>query len=76
VAIVLMLMGGGLVLGAVVMASGRECRQARDQHRPDAEQICSRSSVVGHGGYVRTAASVVRGGFGDAGAAIGHALAG
>jgi hypothetical protein len=82
-AILLVLMGGGVVLWGATKTPSRACADARAQHRPDAETICgSTGGSGGHGGSsgyyhsgtggaVATAAAVAHGGFG----AAGHAAA-
>jgi hypothetical protein len=85
-AIVLVLMGGGVVLWGATKGPSRACIDARDQHRHDAEAICAATGGSGghggSGGYYHSgtggavataaaAAGVARGGFGSA----GHAAA-
>ena len=82
-AILLVLMGGGVVLWGTTKGPSRACADARAQHRLDAEAICaSTGGSGGHGsssGYYHSgtggsaaiAAAVARGGFG----AAGHAAA-
>jgi hypothetical protein len=46
----LVLLGGGLAFGLSTCDGGsEECREARAQGRPDAEQLCRSSSSGGHG---------------------------
>ncbi len=77
-AIVLMLMGGGLVLGNTLRAPSRACQDARTQHLPNANAICSSGGGYAHGGSygfhsgatsgsTSAIALVTRGGFGSAG---------
>ncbi len=82
-AILLVLMGGGVVLWGTTRSPSRACAEARAQHRADAETICASSGGSrgyggsssyyhsGTGGAATTAAAaaVARGGFG----ATGHA---
>jgi hypothetical protein len=71
--IVLLLMGGGLVLLSV--RSTAECRQAQQDHRPDADLTCGRTgghASGGGGGGSRASTAVTRGGFGDAGSEAAH----
>jgi hypothetical protein len=85
-AIMLVLMGGGVVLWGATKGPSRACIDARDQHRHDAEAICAATGGSGghggSGGYYHSgtggavataaaAAAVARGGFGSA----GHAAA-
>jgi hypothetical protein len=85
-AIMLVLMGGGVVLWGATKGPSRACIDARDQHRHDAEAICAATGGSGRhggsGGYYHSgtggavataaaAAAVARGGFGSA----GHAAA-
>jgi hypothetical protein len=85
-AILLVLMGGGVVLWGATKGPSRACIDARDQHRHDAEAICAATGGSGghggSGGYYHSgtggavataaaAAAVARGGFGSA----GHAAA-
>jgi hypothetical protein len=84
-AILLVLMGGGVVLWGATRGTSRACTEARAQHRLDAEAICASSGGSGgHGGSsgyfhsgtsgsatTAAAATAARGGFG----ATGHAAA-
>jgi hypothetical protein len=85
-AILLVLMGGGVVLWGATRGPSRACADARAQHRLDAETICaSTGGSGGHGGSsgyyhsgssgsattASAASAVARGGFG----ATGHAAA-
>lgn len=74
--ITLVLMGGGLLLSG---CDREDCRRARAEHRPDADQVCRNGSGGTHGGggsYSRSGGSgtstaaastagVSRGGFGS-----------
>ena len=70
-----MLLGGGLAFGlSTCDATSEECREARAQGRPDAEQLCRTRSGGGHASSSSSSlrsASVTqvseRGGFGSHG---------
>jgi hypothetical protein len=82
-AILLVLMGGGVVLWGATRGPSRACTEARAQHRLDAEALCASSGGSGGhggssgyyhngtGGSATASAAVARGGFG----AAGHAAA-
>jgi hypothetical protein len=70
----LVLLGGGLAFGlSTCGTSSEECREARAQGRPDAEQACRGGSGSGHGGSSSSSRSgsvtpvSERGGFGSHG---------
>lgn len=71
-----MLLGGGLAFGlSTCDATSEDCREARAQGRPDAEQLCRSGSGSGHGGSSSSSGSrsgsvtpvSERGGFGSHG---------
>lgn len=69
--ITLVLLGSTVAVGLYACPTRRdECEQARAQVRPDAEEVCSRSSARSGGGY-GTNTSFSGGGGGSDGSATG-----